>query len=107
MPENNVHCFGRVAFDDVLCYCIGTADFTKHAGASARCALLRQGINFNQAKVDSPTLGPFEIIYQRPVQVATHGYAVADCSMHHCQVLQDGPWAAVVNSIAKTVLSDI
>src|SRR5215469_11139662 len=58
----NHHCLGCVAFDDLFGNGIGTANFAKQAGATARGAHLRLRIKLNQAQMGSPAVVPLEII---------------------------------------------
>jgi hypothetical protein len=58
---------------------IGGANGAVHLPASTHPALLRDGIHFNQAEPQIPTLRPFEVVGQRPVIVALHRKAILNC----------------------------
>src|SRR5437667_1822083 len=81
--KDSLHCLRRVALYNILRDCIGTANFTIHAGTTPWYTLLRDWIHLDQAKAHLPPIVPLEIVHQRPMHVATYRYSLTDGPMNH------------------------
>src|SRR5579875_184938 len=106
-PEDRFGDFGSIALNDPLGNSVGAADLAEHAGAAAWDALLRPGVDLDEAKARLPAIIPLEIVYQRPVEVPTDRNAIAQRAMDRCQVLQNRTRAAIIERIVKAVLGDV
>ena len=54
--------------------------------AGTRHALLGRGVKFDQAKTQAPTLFPFEVIDQRPMEITLDGCAFLYCAVKRGEV---------------------